>query len=352
MSFLKNLNLVNDAQAYGLPIQGTDVAVAWDHLYLFLFWLSVFFFVLVVGGMIYLAFAYKAGKGHKTKYIVDNHKLEIFWTLIPTALLMVIFVWGWQVYKSMTRAPYNAMEIRVLGKQWAWAFQYDNGKTLTNELYVPQNKPVKLVMTSEDVIHSFFVPNFRVKSDVVPGLYTSVWFEAKVPGEHQVFCTEYCGASHSLMLAKLYVLESDKWEKWYRGESVEVTKRLGLNTPNETPKMPLTLADQGKKLTEAKGCTACHNVEGAGSIGPNYTGLYGSVRTFQDGSTATADESYIRESILASQKRIVKGFNPVMPAYQGQISESEINAIVAYIKTLSSNSERDPAASASTAKAN
>jgi len=333
---------------YGLPIQGTDVAVAWDGLYIFLFWLSVFFFVLVVGGMLYIAFTHKQGAGHKTKYILDNHALEIFWTLVPTVLLMVIFVWGWQVYKSMTRAPYNAMEIRVLGKQWAWSFQYDNGKTLTNEIYVPQNQPVKLIMTSEDVLHSFFVPNFRVKSDVVPGLYTSVWFEAKVPGEHHVFCTEYCGASHSLMLAKLFVLEPDKWAKWYAGQEVQVTERLGKGSSKDAmPAVALTLAEQGKKITESKGCTACHNAEvGVNAIGPSYRGLYGSTRYFQDGSSAVADDNYIRESILVSQKKIVKGYNPVMPPYQGQVSESELNAILAYLKSLKSSEVREPAQSA------
>jgi cytochrome c oxidase subunit 2 len=170
----------------GLPIQGSDVAVAWDALYWFLIWLSVFFFILVVGGMIYFAVRYRSSKVTKTKYIVDHHGLEAFWTIVPTILLMLIFGWGWHVYKLQVHAPSNAMEIKVVGKQWLWQFQYDDGRTFTNELYVPVNKPVKLVMSSEDVLHSFFIPNFRVKSDVVPGMYTSVWFEAKVPGFGQM----------------------------------------------------------------------------------------------------------------------------------------------------------------------
>ncbi|RYZ63506.1 MAG: cytochrome c oxidase subunit II, partial [Proteobacteria bacterium] len=256
----------SEAYAMGLPKQGTDVAVIWDHLYLFLLWLSVFFFILVVGGMLYFAVKYKKTDGVKPKYIVDNHGLELFWTIIPTILLLAIFGWGWSVYKKMVQAPTNAMEIRVIGKQWLWNFQYDDGRVLTNEVYVPQNTPVKFVMSSEDVIHSFFIPNFRVKSDVVPGMYTTVWFEAKEPGENQVFCTEYCGASHSLMLAKVKVLEADKWEAFKRGKPVEVTGAAPVAQLSQ-----MSLPEQGAKLVEAKGCNACHNSTGAaGAIGPTH----------------------------------------------------------------------------------
>lgn len=329
--------LINDAQAYGLPLSATDVAVAWDHLYLFLFWLSVFFFILVVGGMIYLAFRYRKQPNQQTAYIVDNHKLEAFWTVIPTILLMVIFAWGWSVYKDMTRAPVDSLEIRVIGKQWLWNFQYDDGRVLTNELFVPQNRPVKLVMSSEDVLHSFFVPNFRVKSDVVPGMYTSVWFQAKLPGQHQVFCTEYCGTSHSLMLAKLNVLEPEKWEKWRRGQTVEVTgvQLASATTAASGAPAVASLPDQGKKLTEQKGCLACHSSDGSQKTGPSYSNAYGKKREFSDGSVLEkTDESYLRESILNPQAKVVKGFGPVMPSYQGLVNETELNAIVSYIKSL------------------
>lgn len=324
-----------------LPIPASDVAVAWDHLYLFLFWLSVFFFILVVGGMIYLAVRYRKKPGQKTKFIADHHGLEIFWTIVPTILLMVIFVWGWNVYKTMTHAPSDAMEIRVIGKQWSWSFQYDDGRVLTGEVYVPQGKPVKFVMSSEDVIHSFFVPNMRVKSDVVPGLYTYVWFEAKVPGEHQVYCTEYCGASHSLMLAQLYVLEPEKWEQWRRGKEVEVTGKVAVakSTPDasagaKTAAAALSLPEQGKTLTQTKGCIACHSDNGTSKVGPSYKGLYESKRDFVDGTSAVADENYIRQSILTSSAKVLRGFTPTMPSYEGQISEVELNALVAYIKSL------------------
>lgn len=336
-------------QTFGLPIQGSDVAVAWDHLYLFLYWLSVFFFILVVGGMIYLAVKYRKAPGRRTAYIVDHHGLEITWTVIPTILLMVIFAWGWSVYKQMIHAPANAYEIHVVGKQWLWNFQYDDGRILTNELYVPQGVPVKLIMSSEDVIHSFFVPDFRVKSDVVPGMYTSVWFEAKVPGAHQVFCTEYCGASHSLMLAKVYVLEPAKWEAWKRGHKVEVTGMTAMadgeskdsvavsaSAPAPAAKLEnLSLPQQGMKVAEQKGCTACHSSNGeAKATGPTWKGVFEHEVELADGTKHTADENYIRESILMPTTKVVKGFTPVMPSYKSLLSETELNAVVAYIKSL------------------
>lgn len=337
-------------QQPSLPIQGSDVAVAWDSLYWFLIWLSVFFFILVVGAMIYFAVKYRNRPGIKTEYITDHHALEAVWTVIPTILLMIIFVWGWVVYKDMVRPPSDAMEIRVVGKQWLWNFQYEDGKVLTNEVYVPVNKPIKFVMSSEDVLHSFFIPNFRVKQDVVPGIYTSVWFEAKIVGEHQVYCTEYCGASHSLMLAKVKVLTAEQWEAWKRGKTVLVEqlpnngehKPLFNNLPgSQTVSQSgavkfesLSLPEQGQKLTESKGCIACHSSDGSQKIGPSYKGIYGHDQALADGSTVKVTDDYIRESILKPQAKVVKGFNPVMPPYQGMINETELNALIAYIKSL------------------
>lgn len=326
-----------------LPLQGSDVAVAWDGLYWFLYGISIFFFILVVGGMIYFAIVYRQREGRKAKYIVDNHLLEAVWTLIPTVMLLMIFAWGWSVYKKMTHAPSDAIEVRVIGKQWLWNFQHADGRLETNKLVVPLNKPVKLIMSSEDVLHSFFVPNFRVKSDVVPGMYTSVWFQAKVPGEHQIFCTEYCGTSHSGMLAKVEVLEPAQYELWQAGRPYEVT---GVRTISSeimaanAAKAKLTnvnvpLSDQGKALVQSKGCTACHTLDGSARIGPSYKGIFGKEVELADGSKVTVDENYIRESIQKPQAKIVKGFNPVMPPYtKDMIGEAEMNAIVAYIKSL------------------
>lgn len=329
-------------QAYAasshLPIAGTEIAAKWDTLYFFLFWVSVFFFILTVGGMVYFAFRYRHSKGAKSKYITGNIALEVIWTIIPTVLLLVIFGWGYMVYNDMTRAPSDAMEIRVLGKQWNWVFQYEDGKQTSGEFFVPVNKPVKLVMTSEDVLHSFFIPNFRIKQDVVPGMYTTVWFEAKVTGQHQVFCTEYCGTAHSGMLAKAVVLDEKQWADWKRGKKIgpvpEAGATMGQTKLTSATETGGSLAEQGKALMASKGCIACHSDDGTQKIGPTYKGIYGHKVELADGSSVEVDDNYIRESIENPQAKVVKGFNPVMPTYKGMLKEEEINAVIAYIKSL------------------
>ena len=339
------------ADTPGLPIQATDIATQWDTLYNFLVGLSIFFFVLVIGAMLYFVYKYRAKPGVKTKYIADHHLIEGVWTFIPFVLLMVIFVWGYAVYDKMISAPSDSMEIRVIGKQWLWQFQYDDGRSTINEVYVPVNKPVKLVMTSTDVLHSFFIPNFRVKQDVVPGMYSSVWFEATVPGKHQVFCTEYCGAAHSQMLAKVIALGPEDWENWKRGKKVlaDEASQSGDSAAAQSDKAvmssaaaipatkpQLTLVDQGKAQFSAKGCVACHSPDGGskGGLGPTLQGVFGSHVALISGSKVLADENYIRESIENPMAKIVKGFNPVMPTFKGQLSETEMNALIAYIKSL------------------
>lgn len=337
--------MFNEAFASTLPLQGSDIAGKWDNLYNFLLWLSIFFFVVILIAMVYFAVKYRHQSGHKPKYLTGNMTLEVVWTIIPTILLMIIFGWGYSVYHDMTQAPPDAYEIRVIGKQWLWQFQYDDGRMTTGELYVPLNRPVKLIMTSEDVIHSFFVPNFRIKQDVVPGMYTSVWFEATVPGKHQVFCAEYCGTAHSGMLAKVIVLEPTQWEAWKQGkqlgaipeagQEVAKTDQLQMTQASVRTSLPArSLVAQGKKIFETKGCVSCHTTDGVSRIGPSLKGLYGSNVQLADNSVVKADENYIRESIENPQAKIVKGFNPVMPTFKGTIAEAEMNALIAYIKNL------------------
>ena len=340
------------SQAYAgmLPLQGTDLAAKWDDLYLFEIWLSIFFFILIVGGMIYFLYKYRDRPGAKARYITGNHLIEAIWTLIPLVLLLVIFGWGYYVYHGLIQAPSDAYEVRVIGKQWLWQFQYDDGRTNIGDLYVPINRPVKLVMTSEDVIHSFFVPNFRIKQDVVPGMYTSVWFEAKVPGKHQIFCAEYCGTSHSGMLGKVVVLTPEQWDAWTHGkklgeipdagvtlDEVKVSQAGANSTARNvapTESKVVSMVEQGKQLTQSKGCIACHSVDGSKVLGPTFKGLYGSTVELSDGKSVSADENYLRESIEKPQAKIVKGFSPVMPTFQGQVSEIEMNALIAYIKSV------------------
>ncbi len=321
-----------------LPIAASDIAVKWDTLYFFLFWLSVFFFILVIGGMIYFAIRYRHQKNKTPTFIAESHTLEIIWSVIPTALLMVIFAWGYIVYREMVQAPPDAFEIRVIAKQWLWQFQYEDGRMTVGEVFVPVNKAVKFIMSSEDVLHSFFVPNFRVKQDVVPGMYTNVWFEPTVPGRHQIYCAEYCGTSHSQMLADLYVLTAEQWDAWKLGKKMthlpEADPAVQRAPVLSDSPMSGSLAEWGKKLLTQKGCVACHSDDGIKKVGPSHKGLYNSKVELADGQTVVADENYLRESIENPQAKLVKGYGPLMPTFKGLINEEEMNAMLAYIKSL------------------
>lgn len=334
---------VNEALAdMGLPPQGTEYATRFDTLYDFLIWISVFFFLIVIIGMVVFAIKYRSRPGWKAKYIHGNTALEIFWTAVPTVLLLGIFAWGWSLYKEIRTFPTDAMEIKVIGKQWLWQFQYDDGKTLINEVYVPVGKPVKLTMTSDDVLHGFFIPNFRIKRDVVPGIHGSIWFEATQEGKHQVYCTAYCGTAHSGMLASLYALNEKDWADFQRGKKIKVAPAetplaFGGTDPAAAPAKSdekLTLAEQGKKLTTTKGCIACHTEDGSSRVGPSYKGLWGSKVELADGTTAIFNEDYVSESLYEPNKKVVKGFIPSMPTFKGQVSAEEMNALIAYFKSL------------------
>lgn len=314
-----------------LPIQASDVAASWDAIYSFLFYISVFFFVLVIGIMVYFAIKYRKGRPGKVKQISHNVPLEIAWTVIPTVLLLFIFGWGWVVYRDMITTPPNAMEVRVIGKQWSWSFQYEDGRVTTAEVFVPALKPVKFIMTSSDVLHSVFIPDFRVKQDVVPGMVTTLWFEGKRPGTHQIYCTEYCGKDHSGMLAKVHVLDAKNWKLFERGKPVQLASMGSAKSPE---RKAASLVDQGRNLMQKHGCVACHSSDGSQKIGPSYKGRFGQLVDLEDGTKVKVTENYIRESILNPRMKVVKGFNPVMPTFKGLVSEQELNAFVSYIKSL------------------
>lgn len=312
-----------------LPIAATEIAVKWNELYYFILWVCAFFFALTMGAMVWFIFKYKAGGGRKPVPISHNTALEILWTAVPTALLLFIFGWGYSVYRQMREAPMDAMEVRVVAKQWLWNFQYPDGRVTTDELVLPVGKPVKLIMSSDDVLHSMSIPVFRTKRDIVPGMYSSVWFEPSAIGEHSMYCTEYCGADHSGMVGVIRVVSAADYASWKAGKK---TFEDAAGAPLSGA--PVSLEDRGRQLTEKMGCIACHSGDGTQKIGPSYKGLYGSTVEFVDGSKAKVDDEYLRESILNSQAKIVKGFGPVMPAYQGQFKEEELNAVLAYIKSL------------------
>ena len=224
----------------------------------------------------------------------------------------------------MRTPPKDAVDITVTGKQWLWTFEYYNGKKTLNELYVRQNRPVRMVMRADDVIHSFFVPAFRVKQDLMPGRYTQLWFTPTKIGTFDIFCAEYCGTGHSKMLGKVIVLSPEAYDIWEKGVAVDGGEAVASLPP----------AELGEKLYKGKGCNACHSVDGSVVIGPSFKGLYEREGELEDGASYTADENYIMQSILEPQEQIVKGFQPVMPSFKGILSDAEITAIIAYIKTL------------------
>lgn len=301
------------------PEQASEVARHFDTLYEFLLLSSLVACVLVIGGMIYFAFAYKRKSfNDKTAYISHNMTLEFLWSFIPFILFMVVFAWGWWVYREMRYAPKGAIEIHVVGQKWSWNFLYKSGKKSAKEFYVPVNTPVKLIGTSKDVLHSMFLPAFRTKQDIIPGRYTSIWFDAKKEGSYNFFCTEYCGEQHSGMLAKMHVVSKKKYEEWLEND----------------PYKGLSLAKIGENVFTTK-CSICHNANAEKKIGPGFKGLFGSNRSFLVASSVDADENYIRESVLKPNAKVVKGYNKgVMPTFAGQLSEQEMTGLVEYIKSL------------------
>jgi cytochrome c oxidase subunit 2 len=262
--------------------------------------------------------------------IAGSHKLETLWTVIPFLIAMTIFGWSAKVYFEQYSPPENAMEVYVVGKQWMWKIQHSTGQREINELHVPVGKKIKLIMTTEDVIHDFFLPAFRTKMDVVPGKYTVQWFEATKTGKFPIYCAEYCGMNHSGMIGTVTVMEPREFDNWLSG-----------NTSTTSP------AVAGQELFQTLGCASCHGATGEGGRGPSLHGIYGAQTTLQGGQKITADEAYIRESILNPQAKLVDGFGPIMPTFQGQVSEEQLVQLIAYIKSLQSNTGQaaTPAAS-------
>lgn len=303
-----------------MPPRGTSLAGDVDRLYEFLIISSLISCAILIGGMIYFVIKYKRKTDHdKTAYISHNTFLEFLWSFIPLVIFMVVFAWGWIIYHDIRKMPENALEVHVNGRQWAWDFTYKSGKKVTNEFMVPVGTTVKLIMTADDVLHSFFIPSMRIKQDVIPGRYTALWFNAEKLGNYQIFCSEFCGAAHSAMIATMKVVSLPDYEAWLQ--------------ENDDA---LPLAELGKKVA-AKNCTVCHSLDGSRLVGPTWKGLWGlQNHEMIDGSKVNVDENYLRESILNAQARIVQGFGPksAMPPYQGVLSDRQVLALIEYIKTI------------------
>ena len=287
-----------------------------DALYIFLLLVSGIMTVLIFAVLTAFAVRFRKQKGQRAVQIEGSHYLEITWSIIPFCVMLVFFVWGAVIFFQERTPPQDATEVYTVAKQWMWKFEHKGGQREINELHVPVGRDVKMIMTSQDVIHSFFVPAFRLKQDVVPGRYTTLWFRATKAGTYHLFCSQYCGTQHSGMVGWVTVMEPRDYEAWMSGGAG--------NQP---------LAVTGEKLFTELGCVTCHRSDTQGR-GPNLVGVFGKPVLLEDGRTVTADENYIRESILEPAAKIVRGFKPVMPTFQGQLSDEQLNALVEYVKSL------------------
>jgi len=299
------------------PARASTGAGNVDALFIFLLLLAGFMTIAIFTMIAVFAFKYRYRPGHKAEQIEGSIPLEITWSIVPLAIFMVIFAWGAIIYFQERTPPRGADEVYVVAKQWMWKLEHEQGQREINELHVPVGRDVKLIMTSQDVIHSFYVPAFRIKQDVLPGRYTTAWFRATKPGTYHLFCAEYCGTSHSGMIGQIVVMEPAQYQAWLSG---------GLTSGS--------LAANGETMFQQLGCPTCHRFDVQGR-GPLLTGVFGKPVQLEDGRTVIADENYIRESILSPSVKVVSGFKPIMPTFQGLVSEEQLTALVAYIKSLS-----------------
>ena len=302
-----------------MPEQASSWASSVDWINNFITYVATVCTIGITGAMLYFSYKYRRkGPNDKTEYITHNATLETVWTVVPTVVCIFVGFCGFFVYKDMRTPAGNPIEIQVTGQKWFWTYKYENGKTADNDLVVPVNQPVRLIMKSKDVTHSFFVPAMRVKEDVIGSDYHYMWFLPTETGNFHIFCAEYCGKSHSKMTGILRVVSMSEYEDFI----------------NDRKKEDLAPEDLGKKLYASKACITCHSLDGSKILGPSFKGLYGREEEMSDGEKVKVDESYLRESILYSTKKVVKGFQPVMPSYDGQMKDEEIEGLIAFIKTV------------------
>ncbi len=309
---------------FWMPPEISTGAASTDWVFHFLLIMSAFFLAGVVGVMTYFVIKYRAKNGRKANEVPPktsdhNTTLEITWSFIPLVIVIALFVWGFKGFVDLHSPPKDTYDIHAQGQKWKWLFTYPNGMT-DDELHVPVNKPVRIIINSVDVIHSLYIPVFRVKQDAVPGRYTELWFQAKKPGTYPIFCAEYCGRGHSTMLSQVVVHKPGGFQKWLTTAAAKM--------------QALPPAELGKELYTKQGCSACHSTNGTRGVGPSWKGIYGHQVKLSDGSSVKVDDNYIRESIIDPQAKIVAGFGPVMPTFKGKLKDNEITALIEYIKTL------------------
>ena len=301
------------------PREASTVAPWMDALYFFLLAMTVVGLVLVGAILLTFSMRYRRSVHPVATQIEGSTLLEATWTIIPLAIFLVCFVWGALLYFRIYNPPVNSMNIYIVGKQWMWKAEHPGGQHEINALHVPAGRPVQLTMISQDVFHSFSIPDFRVKREVIPGRYSTVWFNATTPGTYHIFCTQYCGTNHSAMIGEVTVLSPADYEKWTQ-ESIS----------------GMSLAQNGERLFASMGCNACHSGNAA-ARGPNLSGVYGSKLQLTNGQEVLVNDAYLRDAILNPSQHITAGYAPIMPTYQGQISEDGLIDLVEYVKTLKTN---------------
>jgi cytochrome c oxidase subunit 2 len=311
---------ISPGESFWLPEQASDIAPAVDWMFYFLFAISLFFFLLIVALMTAFVIRYRRRPAAAASGAADhNTKLELAWTLIPVLIVIFVFYRSFTAYLNMRVSPSLAYEIQVIAKKWQWLFKYPDGH-VDEVLHVPLDEPVRLVMTSQDVIHGLYIPAFRVNMDVVPGRYNKIWFRAVQPGEFQLYCTQYCGQGHSDMTTKVVVHPRSDFESYLKTEGSQLK---GLSP-----------VKAGELLYQRRGCAQCHSIDGTAGTGPSFKGIFGKVTEFTNARPAEVDENYIRESILDPSAKIVKGFRDQMPTFKGVVTDEEITDLIEFIKSL------------------
>src|SRR4051812_17526629 len=315
------------------PVQGSTLAPEVDNLYFFLLGVTAFFALLVVVLILYFAIKYRDDTGLKVGApITGSIPMEIGWSIVPFLVAMAIFVWATTVFFHIVRPPDQTLEIYSTGKRWMWRFQHVDGQREINQLHVPVGRPVRVTFTSEDVLHDLYIPAFRVKADAIPGRYSSIWFTATKTGEYHLFCAEYCGTRHSGMIGTVYVMEPDAYQAWLSGGGT----------------VGLSMSARGEQLFQQLACSTCHLTDGTGR-GPSLAGVFGSQVKVSNGLSVVADESYVRESILNPQNKLVNGYEPIMPTFQGLVNEDQLLSLIEYVKSLSGSQRSGQQASAAAA---
>ena len=302
------------------PEAASTVAGSVDRIYLFLVAMTTLASAGIFSAIIFFAIRFRRRKGHAATQIEGSVPLEIFWSAVPLVLWVFVFGWNAKVFLEMHVAPKDGMEFLVTGKQWMWKIQHPSGQREINSLHVPVGTPINLTMISEDVIHDFYMPAFRVKRDVVPGMYTRIWFEATKVGRYHLFCAEYCGTKHSEMIGEVVVMDPSDYEAWLSGQ------------PAASP------VESGQLLFESLRCVTCH-AAGSGQRGPDLAGRWGSRVPTTGGGEAVFDEDYVRQSILEPRAVLSAGYQPLMPTYEGQVTETQIQHLIAYVKSLATEGE-------------